>query len=142
MDEHPGPAPRSRLVAGALLALVLAGLLVVALASSGGGDSPGGLRLEISSPQPDGSTPLLVYLEDEADNVPATANGRSSVRVRCVDQAGETVIDVAQAWPFTDTDSGTLAPHAHVTLPPVGQVARCLLDGTEGPLEGDLDVRG
>ena len=143
-DPAMRASPRSRLVVAGLLAVAFAALLVVALASSGGGESSGGLRLEAAPPAPDGSTPVTVYLEDEADNVPATAKGRSSVQLRCVDDAGETVIATPQAWPFTDTDSGTLEPHAHVTFPPPesGQVARCLLDGTEGPLEGSLGVRG
>jgi hypothetical protein len=48
---------------------------VLTLASGGGDEPAGGLRLERAQQNPDGSTLLTVYLEDATDNVPETAGG-------------------------------------------------------------------
>jgi hypothetical protein len=60
------------------------------------------------------------------------------VTVECLDDTGEVLISAPQAWPFADTDQGTLDPHAHLPLDPgsLARVSRCRLKGTEPALEG------
>jgi hypothetical protein len=124
-----------------VVVLVLGVPLAFLFASGGGGDddrpqaAEPGLRLEGSA----GSPELVVYVEAAA-NEPDRAGGARSVTLRCVDADGRLVAAQDEAWPFTDTDAGTLDPHTHVTLDAdrMGQIRRCSLVGTEPPLEGSL----
>ncbi len=133
-------ASRTRLVALAVLLAVAAPLVIVALA--GGGDEepaerPAGLRLERT---PGGLPEITIYLEDRSVNRSSTAGGAATVVVECVDAEGRLVWDRPQAWPFADTDQGTLDPHAHIGMDPalLDRIARCRLTGTDPPLEGRL----
>jgi hypothetical protein len=123
----------SRRVAAAVAVAGAAVLVGIALVTSGG-DGSDGDRLRVERTQ----TALIVYLRDPADNSPVTAGGARSVTVECVDSAGELVISAPQAWPFSDTDGGTLDPHVHLRLDPgrIGRVDRCRLRGTD--LEGGV----
>jgi hypothetical protein len=113
---------------------------VVLLFASGGGDDGGegeepaaGLRLERSGSE------VIVYVE-AADNVPERAGGARAVTVRCTDADDRLVIAANQAWPFSDTDGGTLDPHAHLPLDQASldSVKSCRVLGTEPLLEGSL----
>jgi hypothetical protein len=119
--------------------LVVAVPLFVLFVSGGDDESPGeaatGLRVERSVDLPE----LLVYVEQDV-NTPARAGGRRTVTLRCDDSDGELVARQEEAWPFADTDQGTLAPHAHVPMdgPALDAVARCRLEGTEPQLDAPV----
>ena len=131
----PAPAARSRLVA-ALVAVAAAAILVAVAVATRGGEEADALRLERS---PTGAE-VIVYLEDRDANTPDTADGATSVRLECLDRAGEVLINAAQPWPFTDTDGETLDPHVHLALDAdrMGRLDRCRLKGTDPVLEGGL----
>jgi hypothetical protein len=126
----------------ALAALLAVGvpLVIVALAGSGDEDRPerpAGLRVERTG----GDLPeVIIYVEDRSLNEPATAGGATSVVVECVDAEGRIVWSRPERWPFTDTDGGTLDPHAHIGMDPAAleRIARCRLTGTDPPLGGRL----
>jgi hypothetical protein len=134
---------RARTVLAVIVVLLILGVpLAVLFASGGDGDDPRDaraigpeLRLEPSPTLPE----LIVYVEP-ATNEPERAGGARSVTLRCVDADGRLVAAQDEPWPFTDTDSGTLDPHAHMTLEPglTDQVSSCRLVGTEPPVEGAL----
>jgi hypothetical protein len=133
-------ASRTRLVALAALLALSIPLVIVALAGSGGdGDSEqsAGLRVERT---PGGVPEIIVYVEDRSLNEPSTAGGAGTVIVECVDDGGEVVSSKQESWPFTDTDQGTLDPHAHLAVSTelLDRIARCRLKGTDPPLEGRL----
>jgi hypothetical protein len=118
-------------------AAVLAGgvaLIVLIAVLATGGSADGGLRAEVASP-----TDLLIYVKEE-DNVPGIADGKRAVTVECVDRKGATVVRGHHAWPFSDTDNGTVDPHVHQVVPAdrSGDLRRCRLVGTRGPLEGQV----
>jgi hypothetical protein len=127
---------RSRLAAAAVLVVAAAGLIAIALAAGGDSEGPPGLRVELS---PDAPDDLLVYVP-RASNVPGTAGGRRTVRLECLDRRDRVVAKSRQAWPFTDTDDGTVDPHVHQFVPAdrARRIERCRLAGTEGPLEGRI----
>jgi hypothetical protein len=133
-------ASRTRLVALAALLAVAVPLVIVALAGSGGeerSERPAGLRVERTA----GDLPeVIIYVEDRALNEPATAGGAASVVVECVDAEGRIVWSRPERWPFTDTDNGTLDPHAHIGMERAAleRIARCRLTGTDPPLGGRL----
>jgi hypothetical protein len=132
---------RARTVLTVVVVLLVVGAPLAVLLASGGGDEPDAkatgpeLRLERSTAFPE----LIVYVESEA-NEPARAGGARSVTLRCVDADGRLVAAQDEAWPFADTDSGTLDAHAHMTLEPelIDQVRSCRLVGTEPLVEGAL----
>jgi hypothetical protein len=133
-------ASRTRLVALAVLLAVAVPLVIVALA--GGGDEeaaerPAGLRV---ARMPGGLPEIIIYVEDRSLNKPATAGGAATVVVECVDADGSILSSRPEAWPFSDTDQGTLDPHVHIGMDPalLERVARCRLTGTDPPLEGRL----
>jgi hypothetical protein len=133
-------ASRTRLVAVAVLLAVAAPLVIVALAGGGSEDRPerpAGLRVERT---PGGMPEVIVYVEDRSLNEPATAGGATSVVVECADAEGRVVWSRPERWPFTDTDDGTLDPHAHIGMDQaaVERIARCRLTGTDPPLGGPL----
>ena len=139
MTEAQGGDGRRRLVALAVLLLIAAPLVVVALVTSGGDESPAtGLRIERSSVAGEGTPQLIVYVEDPAANVPATARKRPTVELQCLDGKGATLLRGIYPWPFTDTDQGTTDAHVHVNVPAGDEkkIVRCRLNGTEGPLTG------
>ena len=119
--------------------------VLVALAMGGcGGDDPGaepkpskstGLRVERGASRSD----LVIYVKPALD-VPQRAGGLRQVVLECVDSDGDAVMAQNEAWPFAETDGGQLAPHAHMTLDPLGisAVERCLLRGTEPLLQGPV----
>jgi hypothetical protein len=123
----------------------LAVLFAVALAGcDGGGEQPSakapahgstGLRIERG---PSGSD-LVVHVRP-AVNVPDRAGGRSEVVLKCVDSEGDTVLAQDEQWPFQSTDELAVGPHAHMTLDPltITAVERCLVEGTEPLVEGQL----
>jgi hypothetical protein len=131
---------RTRLVALAVLLAIAAPLVIVALAGSGDEESaerPAALRVERT---PGGLPEITIYVEDRSLNEPATAGGATTVVVECVDSNGRVVSTRPEPWPFTDTDKGTLDPHAHIGMDPadLARIARCRLTGTDPPLEGRL----
>jgi hypothetical protein len=133
-------ASRTRLVALAVLLAVAVPLVIVAVVGSGDDESserPAALRVERT---PGGLPEITIYVEDRSLNEPATAGGASTVVVECVDADGVVVSSRPERWPFTDTDEGTLDPHAHIGMDPgaLERIARCRLTGTDPPLEGRL----
>ncbi len=135
---------RARAVLVAVVVLVVIGVPLAVLFASGSGDEPQpkakpqratGLRVERGT----SGSELVVYVKP-AINVPARAGGRRQVLLECVDSDGDTVQAQDEAWPFGDTDQGTLDPHAHMTLDPlsISAVERCLLQGTQPLLEGPV----
>jgi hypothetical protein len=130
-------ASRTRLVALAVLLAVSVPLVVIAAAGGGSGDGAGtGLRVE---PSPQGLPILVIYLEDAEDNRPETNHGGRRVAIECLDDSDEVVFTGEKAWPFTDTDGGTLNPHVHMAVRPaaaIERIVRCRLRGTDPALEG------
>ena len=132
---------RTRLVALAVLLAVATPLVIVALAGSGDEEGtperPAALRVERT---PGGSPEITIYIEDRSLNKPSTAGGDTSVVVECTDTEGRIVWKLPEAWPFTDTDQGSVDPHAHIGMDPaqIERIARCRLSGTDPPLEGRL----
>jgi hypothetical protein len=134
------PPSRTRLLALAALLAVAVPLVIVAIAGSGSEDRPerpAGLRVERT---PGGPPEVIIYVEDRSLNEPATAGGATSVVVECVDADGRIVWSRPERWPFTDTDDGTLDPHAHIGMDPAAleRIARCRLTGTDPPLGGRM----
>jgi len=134
-------ASRTRLVALAVLLAVATPLVIVALAGSGDEEGtperPAALRVERT---PGGPPEITIYIEDRSLNKPSTAGGDTSVVVECVDTEGRIVWKLPEAWPFTDTDQGSVDPHAHIGMDPaqIERIARCRLTGTDPPLAGRL----
>lgn len=89
-------------------------------------------------------TELIVYVIDEAANTPRSAGGRKKVELRCFDKARGVLVEEAHRWPFTDTDHGLTDAHVHQRVPrtKATQVSRCELEGTRGPLSGELMSTG
>lgn len=129
---------RQRIVAVAVILLLSVPLVV--LAASSGEDSESGsnaLRVELApGPPPNGE--VVIYIKDEADNKPERADGRSAVRLECVDRRDKIVVSGAYPWPMERDPSEPLGPHLHQPLPKGGlrEVVSCRLEGTEGPLAG------
>jgi hypothetical protein len=129
---------RTRLAAAA--ALLAVGLPLVVVAALGGDaeepDAAGVLRVERSRELPE----VLLYVLDESANRRDRAKGRTSVTVECSDGAGRVLAAQKEPWPMTDTDGGTLAPHAHLRVDParIGRVASCRVLGTDPVLEGPI----
>ena len=124
---------RGRLIVAGVLAAIVAFIVVIAVLASGG-SSDGGLRVELG-----GTTDLVVYVKEE-DNEPGTADGRRVVTLECVDRRGGVLVRGHHPWPFTDTDQGTLDPHVRQVVRPerAGQLDKCRLRETRGPLEGQV----
>ena len=120
----------------ALVALAAAAVLIAVALATRGGEEADALRLERS---PTGAE-VIVFLEDREANTPDRADGATSVRLECLDRAGEVLISAAQPWPFTDTDGDTLDPHVHLALDAdrLGRLDRCRLKGTDPVLAGGL----
>lgn len=135
MSDGQGEEGRRRLVALFVLVLIAVPLVVVALVTRGGDSPAGGLRIERSTVS--GDFQIIVYV-DQGANVAATADGKSTVELECLDREGNSVIRGVYRWPFTDTDQGTFQPHVHqsVTGEQARRIVRCRLNGTEGPLSG------
>ncbi len=115
----------------------VAGLIVVALATRGGGEEAAdGLRVERAA----NGAEVVVYMENREANVPATVGGATSVTVQCLDRAGKVLLNAQQVWPFADTDGGSLDPHVHMPLDPdrMKSVARCRVKGADPALEGGV----
>ena len=131
-----GPA-RTRLVALVVLLAVAVPLTIVAVLGSGEGDDDEetGLRVERSP----GRSELIVYLTPEA-NTPERAGGRQSVTVECLDTGGRVLSRQDETWPLTETDQGTLDPHAHVPVNPdrINDVESCRVRPADPPLEGPV----
>jgi hypothetical protein len=135
-DPMEGPA-RTRLVALVVLLAAAVPLTIVAVAGSGGGagDEEPALRVE-RSPE---VFEVRVFVLPEVNTL-ERSGGRRSVVVACVDGAGSVISNQTERWPFTDTDRGTLDPHAHVPVNParIDEVERCRIRPAEPPLVGDV----
>ena len=125
---------RSRLVALAVLLAISVPLVVIAVAGGGSGDDAPGLRVERAQ----GLSEVVIYLEDPEVNAPSTNEGRTRVRIECLDSGGTVIFRGAERWPFSDTDGGRFDPHAHVRVGPdlVDRIDRCRFRGTDPPLAG------
>ena len=89
-------------------------------------------------------TELTVYINDEAVNKRSSAGGNAKVNLRCFDKARRVIVEKPHPWPFTDTDNGMTDAHVHqrVARTKAGQVKGCELEGTGGPLSGELTGTG
>jgi hypothetical protein len=129
-------AARTRLNTLAVLLAVSIPLVIAAASGRGGEDEEdSSLYVERSTEAPE----LILYVEPEA-NSPDRAGERGSITVECLDADGAVVVSQSERWPFTDTDEGTLDPHAHVSVNParIAEVERCRLKGTEPVLEAPV----
>jgi hypothetical protein len=126
-------------VAATAIALVLIVPLVLLFAGGGDGGNESAVQRESSLLIERFRAELVVTVEP-TDNVAERAGGARSVTLRCVDGDDQLVAAQDEAWPFADTDGGTLKPHAHVPLEAAQQelVSSCRLVGTEPVLEGSL----
>ena len=135
-DPMEGPA-RTRLVALVVLLAVAIPLTIVALLGSGGGDDEEetSLRAERSPRLPE----LRVFLDPDV-NTRERTNGRETVLVECLDEAGGVVARSDEPFPFTDTDGETLDPHVHMPVNParINEVVRCRVRPANPPLEGPV----
>jgi hypothetical protein len=133
-EPMQGPA-RTRLVALVVLLAAALPLVIIGVAGSGGDEEDGALRVERSPDLPE----LLVFLNPDV-NTPERTGGSSTVTVECLAAGGQVLASQDEAWPFTDTDQGTLDPHAHVEVDParIGDVDRCRVRPAEPPLAGPV----
>jgi hypothetical protein len=133
---------RTRLIAIAVILVVAAPLVVLAVSRGDGGEAPG-LRVEVT-PGGGGPAQLSVFIEDQEQNVPATAGGRRTVTLECSATSGKVLLRRRQPWPLPDTDGGTLASHVHQGVPArlASQLKTCRLNGTRGPLQGSVGPAG
>jgi hypothetical protein len=130
-------ASRKRLGAlAAVLVVVSAAVVAVALSAGGGDEAPGGLRVE----RMPGAPEVVVYVEDLEANRAETADGAARITLECLNRDGQVVRSSRVAWPFLETDGGTLDPHVHLRMEPalIERVERCRLKDTDPPLEGRL----
>ncbi len=128
-------------LAAVVVVLVVAVGVGAVLLIPGGEDTPPGSELRVEREALLGE--LLVFADPER-NVPATADGKQSVRLECTADDGTVLVSGEHPWPFTDTDGGTLDPHVHQSAlaERLGQVIRCGLSDTRGPLEGEVTGSG
>jgi hypothetical protein len=129
-------ASRTRLVALAVLLAISVPVVAIAVSSGGDDPAPGGLRVERTPGLPE----VVVYVEDQEVNQAETTGGAARITLECVDSDGRVVWSSREAWPFGDTDQGTLDPHVHLRMEParIERIARCRLNDTDPPLEGRL----
>jgi hypothetical protein len=108
------------------------------------GDTGGKASLRVEAAEGPRGTELIVYVEDGAANTPDTARGKRKVNLRCFDKARRPILSEPHPWPFTDTDDGLVEAHVHqrVKRMDVSRVSRCELEGTRGPLSGELTSTG
>ncbi len=126
-------------VFAALLLMLCAGIGVVALAGTSGGDDTGELTLERYT-VPGGAPELLVSVDRDV-NVPATAGG-TTVGLVCDDGRGARVLHSQVEWPFIE-EEGFPRPHVHQAASDteLNRIATCRLTGTSIELEGRLGLR-
>ena len=142
------------MVRAATAASLAAAALLVAACGSGDeetADSGGATTtteadapLRVEAAEGPRGTELVVYVIDEAANTPRSAGGRRKIELRCFDKARAILVREPHRWPFTDTDHGLTDPHVHQRIPrtKATQVTRCELEGTRGPLSGELTSTG
>ncbi len=123
----------------AVLLILVAGASALIVATSGGDDSGGSLKVE-QAPTPEGGVELLVTVPDRL-NVLETTGGKGLVDLVCKDEAGETVIRARQTWPLLK-DGDPPLPHAHQAASPaeLKAIATCTIVGTEPELTGELGL--
>ena len=87
---------------------------------------------------------LIVYVAQPKANVPGSAGNRKSVLLECLDGSGAVRIRARHPWPFTDTDDGLVEAHVHQPVPQADgtRLERCRLNGTRGPLSGQVTGPG
>jgi hypothetical protein len=121
----------------ALIAVIIAAPLVAwTVSSQGGADELMAERWIGVNGMPE----LLVSLGDDKLNTLDTTNGKKMVRVVCVGDEGQVVIDGEQKWPFVD-EAGFDYPHAHqaASRDQLQQAESCRLRGTRVQLEADVE---
>jgi hypothetical protein len=133
-------------------AAVLAAALLAGACGSDDDEAEEGSRTEAIAEDPlrvEGAegprgTELIVYVIDADSNAASVAGGKKRVTLRCFDRARKPIVEKAHPWPFTDTDQGVTDPHIHQRVPrsKVTDVSRCELEGTRGPLSGELTTTG
>jgi len=115
-------------------------VLVAVLSAGGSSGEQSGLAIERLAPVGGGTPELVIYVQDRAKNVPATANGSQSVTLECLDKRGKVLVRTPQTWPFGYPDGEQLDPHVHQTVNErvAALVTRCRLKGTRPLLEGRI----
>jgi hypothetical protein len=121
----------------AFTAVIIAAPLL-AWAASSGGDDDKPLIVERST-SVDGAPEILVSLEDDELNSLETTRGKRAIRVQCLADDGEVVVDGRQRWPFVE-EPGFDAPHAHqpASREQLRRTERCRLQGTRARLEAEI----
>ncbi len=105
---------RTRIVALAVLLAISVPLIVIAVAGGGSDDGDGGPARGARA----GDTRGRDLPRGPGVNDPATNQGRTRVRVQCLDRGGTVIFRGAERWPFSDTDGGRFDPHVHVLVGP------------------------
>jgi hypothetical protein len=120
-----------------LIALIIAGPLVVWAASSGGGQEEN-LIVERATGRT-GEPEFIFSLADKKLNTLQTTNGKGTVRVQCRTRDGRVVLDARQKWPFIE-ERGWDYPHVHQPAEPeqVHRADHCRLRGTRVSFEADV----
>ena len=131
----------------AAIAAVAAALLFSSCGSDDDSAGPSGqveptadAPLKVEASEGPRGTELVVYVVEPGKNTPATAGGKRRVTLRCYDTARTVLVNERHRWPFTDTDNGVTDAHVHqpVARARASEVSRCELEGTRGPLSGEL----
>jgi hypothetical protein len=136
MPSPTNRSARTRLVALAVLLAVSVPLVILAASGGGGEDEPeDDLLVERSTQRPE----MILYVTPDL-NRPERAGDRRMVTLECIDAEGRVLASQPERWPLTETDQGTLDPHAHVPMDPaqIGEVARCRVHGTEPLMEAPV----
>lgn len=126
----------------ALLAVLLGGVAVVALAGGGGDESDeGSLKVERSF-VPGTRQPELVVSVDRRLNSANVADDGRSVVLECSDAEGRRVIRARVDWPWLDEPNYPL-PHVHqpATSQELSRIEQCRVDGTSERLSGRMRLR-
>jgi hypothetical protein len=126
----------------AAIVLIIAAPLVAWTASSASGDEkPRDLRVQRGTALT-GKPELLVSLGEDDMNTLAMANGKTSVRIVCVDRDGKVVVDVRRKWPFMN-ELGYDYPHTHLVISreQVRGAQKCSVRGTRMRLQAEVEGR-
>jgi hypothetical protein len=128
-------------VFAAILAVLVVGILLVAVLGGGSSDEEYALKVE-RMPGAPGTEELVVSVPD-AVNAARVARDKPTVGLVCFDGRHRVVLRKRHPWPFVD-EPGYALPHIHEPASPqvLRVIASCKLTGTTIPLEGELGLRG
>lgn len=139
----PNSASGKWVTFGVLLAALLAGVGILALAGNDGGGGGAGGRLLLERTVGRGGLTEVLASVPESVNKPEVAKGKDSVGLECTDGRGDVVLRGRHPWPFI-YEEGYALPHTHqaASQEELDKIAACRVTGTTEKLEGRLGLSG